>query len=97
MYFTQLIGSHSFELHLVLSEVKEAVDNLKYWTKTEKLPFSFNWFAMRPAIRKEPKGVVMIISPFNFPVFLLLGPLVSVTMRMSTLCLQHILMQHLTT
>ena len=31
---------------------------------------------MRPLIRKEPKGVVLIISPFNYPVFLSLGPLV---------------------
>ena len=31
---------------------------------------------MRPLIRKEPKGVVLIISPFNFPVILTLGPLV---------------------
>lgn len=31
---------------------------------------------MRPLIRKEPKGVVLIISPFNYPVMLALGPLV---------------------
>ena len=31
---------------------------------------------MRPMIRKEPKGVVLIISPFNYPIFLTLGPLV---------------------
>lgn len=32
---------------------------------------------MGPAIRKEPKGVVLIIAPFNYPVLLLLGPLAS--------------------
>lgn len=31
---------------------------------------------MRPLIRKEPKGVVLIISPFNYPIFLALGPVV---------------------
>ena len=31
---------------------------------------------MKPAIRKEPKGIVLIISPFNFPMLLTLGHLV---------------------
>jgi len=30
---------------------------------------------MNPSIRKEPKGVVLIISPFNYPVFLSFAPL----------------------
>ncbi|KAJ3488890.1 hypothetical protein NLI96_g2510 [Meripilus lineatus] len=63
------------ETNAILGEVKYAIDNLKNWTKPEKLPFMFNWFAMRPTVRKEPKGTVMIISPFNFPVVLLIGPL----------------------
>lgn len=31
---------------------------------------------MRPVIYKVPKGVVLIISPFNYPIWLSLGPLV---------------------
>ena len=38
--------------------------------------FDLNWFASGPRIRKEPKGVVLIIAPFNFPILLLLGHLV---------------------
>ncbi|KAF9047744.1 Aldehyde/histidinol dehydrogenase [Panaeolus papilionaceus] len=30
---------------------------------------------MEPQIRKEPKGTVLIIAPFNYPVWLLLSPL----------------------
>ena len=29
---------------------------------------------MNPVIRKEPKGTVLIISPFNFPMWLSLAP-----------------------
>ena len=29
------------------------------------------------AIRHEPRGVVLIIAPFNYPVNLMLGPLIS--------------------
>lgn len=32
---------------------------------------------MNPAVRKEPKGTVLIIAPFNYPVLLLLGPMAS--------------------
>jgi acyl-CoA reductase-like NAD-dependent aldehyde dehydrogenase len=31
---------------------------------------------MNPYIRREPKGVVLIIVPFNFPLFLTVSPLV---------------------
>lgn len=47
------------------------------WSRDEKPAFSVNFFAMRPRVRKEPKGTVLIISPFNYPVWLTLGPLVS--------------------
>ena len=41
-------------------------------------PMSYNWFAMRPTTRKEPKGTVLVISPFNFPVFLGIGHFVRI-------------------
>lgn len=46
------------------------------WARDEKPAFSVNFFAMRPRVRKEPKGTVLIISPYNYPVWLTLGPLV---------------------
>ena len=36
-------------------------------------PWNFNWFAMKPTTHKEPKGTCLVISPFNFPVFLGIG------------------------
>lgn len=46
------------------------------WSKPESPAFNVTWFAMKPKIRKEPKGVVLIISPFNYPLWCLLGPVV---------------------
>jgi len=40
----------------------------------ENAPFSVNYAAMKPVIRKEPKGTVLIISPFNFPIWLSFPP-----------------------
>ncbi|KAJ3965707.1 Aldehyde/histidinol dehydrogenase [Lentinula raphanica] len=53
-----------------LVEIKSTLASFEKWAKQESAPFSFNFSAMRPVIRKEPKGVVLIISPFNYPLFL---------------------------
>ena len=56
--------------------MKKAWSDVENWAKPEKLPFSIQWGAFRPAIRKEPKGVVLIIGPFNYPLWSTLTPLV---------------------
>ncbi|KAI6127519.1 NAD-dependent aldehyde dehydrogenase [Pisolithus croceorrhizus] len=64
------------ELDSTISDCKIAYDSVEKWARTEKAPFSLNFFPMRPVIRKEPKGVVLSISPFNYPVWLALGPMI---------------------
>ncbi|PSS37509.1 hypothetical protein PHLCEN_2v716 [Hermanssonia centrifuga] len=87
------IESDLLDISAALSEAKDAYDNIEKWAKPEKARWDFNWFAMKPTIRKEPKGVVMIIAPFNFPMLLMLGHLASaiaagnaVLMKPSELC-----------
>ncbi|EIM88943.1 NAD-aldehyde dehydrogenase [Stereum hirsutum FP-91666 SS1] len=58
-----------------ISEAKLAYDMVSKWSKPDSPAFNVTWFAMKPKIRKEPKGVVLIISPFNYPLWCLLGPL----------------------
>ncbi|KAI9509301.1 NAD-aldehyde dehydrogenase [Russula earlei] len=62
------------ELGSTLTEVMTAYHNVAKWSKPEKARWSLNYFAMNPTIRKEPKGVVLIISPFNYPLWVSLGP-----------------------
>ncbi|KAI0064306.1 NAD-aldehyde dehydrogenase [Artomyces pyxidatus] len=63
------------EINPLLTEVKLAYDRVAKWAKPEKPAWSFNWFAMKPTIRKEPKGVVLVMSPFNYPLLLTFSPL----------------------
>ena len=63
------------EIYSSIGEVTESYKNVDKWVKPERAPFNMNWFAMKPTTYKEPKGTVLIISPFNYPVWLLLGPL----------------------
>ncbi|KAG1748357.1 Aldehyde/histidinol dehydrogenase [Suillus paluster] len=64
------------ELNSTISDCKIAYDRVEKWARTEKLPFNIMWAAFGPVIRKEPKGVVLSISPFNYPVWLALGPII---------------------
>jgi aldehyde dehydrogenase (NAD+)/aldehyde dehydrogenase (NAD(P)+) len=48
----------------------QAYNGVAKWSKTESAPFSVNFAAMKPMIRKEPKGTVLIIIPFNYPLAL---------------------------
>jgi len=65
----------SLEHYLSLEQIKYIFDNFEKWTKPENAEFSI-YFAARPQIRKEPKGVALIFVPFNYPIVLLMSPLV---------------------
>eukprot|EP00931_Biecheleriopsis_adriatica_P073441 TRINITY_DN47723_c0_g1_i1.p1 TRINITY_DN47723_c0_g1~~TRINITY_DN47723_c0_g1_i1.p1 ORF type:complete len:516 (-),score=97.05 TRINITY_DN47723_c0_g1_i1:54-1601(-) len=58
----------------------DALDHLDAWTAPEKVPTPMvvsPTMMGKSFIRHEPKGVVLIIGPWNFPVELVLHPLVS--------------------
>ncbi|KAF9785103.1 NAD-aldehyde dehydrogenase [Thelephora terrestris] len=62
------------ELYVSLEQIKYIFDNFEKWTKPESVELSI-YFGARPRIRKEPKGVVLIFVPFNYPIMLLMSPL----------------------
>jgi aldehyde dehydrogenase (NAD+) len=65
----------SLEHYISLEQIKYTFDNFEKWTKPESVELSI-YFGARPHIRKEPKGVVLIFVPFNYPIMLLMSPLV---------------------
>ena len=67
----------SLEIHPTIGDIKDAYNNVEKWSKPEKAPFSLNFAAMRPVVFKEAKGAVLIISPFNYPLWLSLPLMVS--------------------
>ncbi|TFK91272.1 aldehyde dehydrogenase [Polyporus arcularius HHB13444] len=76
------LGRHAVETELfdfgpTYKDVRVAYDNVEKWTKVQPIDFNLNYIAMRPTIKAEPKGVILIVSAFNVPLFLTLGPLVS--------------------
>jgi len=65
------------EIKIVLDEIDLALSRLARWTKVRKLRTPLLLFGARSRIYTEPKGVCLILSPWNFPFNLTLGPLVS--------------------
>lgn len=66
------------ELGVVLSEISHALCHLGRWTRPRGVPVPL---AMRPtqaSLVPEPLGVVLVIAPWNYPLQLLLCPLVGV-------------------
>ncbi len=65
------------EILPVLDELKQALENLDRWTAPKKVDAPITMLGTRSIIMYEPKGVCLIISPWNYPFNLSAGPLVS--------------------
>nr|WP_298928104.1 coniferyl aldehyde dehydrogenase [uncultured Erythrobacter sp.] len=59
---------------------KHALKNMDKWAKAEKRPVQFplGLLGAKAEVRYEPKGVIGILSPWNFPVNLAFSPLMQV-------------------
>ncbi|MCB9178199.1 MAG: aldehyde dehydrogenase family protein [Flavobacteriales bacterium] len=64
------------DIGLVLAAIDEAIANLKEWAAPTSVPTPLAIQVAESSIHKEPLGVVLVIAPWNYPVLLLLGPLV---------------------
>ncbi|MCR9106355.1 MAG: coniferyl aldehyde dehydrogenase [Gammaproteobacteria bacterium] len=60
-----------------IAHLKDAQKNLHKWMKTEKRkpPFPMGLFGARAQVRYQPKGVVGIMSPWNYPIAMVVNPL----------------------
>ena len=65
------------EVFHVLNEIKVAVGSLDRWTSPKKIDAPLFLPGTRAWIQYEPRGVCLIISPWNYPFGLAAGPLVS--------------------
>jgi len=71
------------EIEVLLSEIqpvaaaaRHAIHNLHRWVKPKKVPTPLTLFGARSYIHVEPKGVCLIIAPWNYPFNLIMLPLI---------------------
>ncbi len=65
------------EIYPVTGEAKHAIGHLRRWMRPRRVRTPLALLGSRSRVVYEPKGLVLIISPWNFPVNLTFGPLVS--------------------
>ena len=64
------------EIGILYQEIDYAIKNVKKWAKREKKKTDIVYFPAKSYIYKQPYGVVLIISPFNYPIQLAFSPLI---------------------
>ena len=64
------------EITPTLLNIKQVLRNLKQWMKDEHVPTPITMVGMSSYIKYESKGNILLISPWNYPIFLSLYPLI---------------------
>lgn len=65
------------EIYPVVSEIKHTLRNLNSWMKPKRVRTPLTMFGSRSKILYEPKGLTLIMSPWNYPFLLTISPLIS--------------------
>ena len=64
------------EVSILLGEIRSHIHNIRKWSRPQRKATPLKMFPSRSRIISEPLGTALIISPWNYPVQLLLTPLV---------------------
>lgn len=66
-----------FEVFFIYAEIDFAIRNLSLWTRPQTVSSNLLNLMTKCSVRYEPKGVCLIIAPWNYPFQLLMSPLIS--------------------
>lgn len=64
------------ELGFVLSEIKYSLKNLHAWMKKQRVRTPIMFWPAKSYVMPVPKGLVLILGPWNYPFQLLMAPLI---------------------
>ncbi|HFB99758.1 MAG TPA: aldehyde dehydrogenase family protein [Phaeodactylibacter sp.] len=76
------------EIYPVTAEIKHTKSHLRSWMRKHRAGTPIAMLGSSSYIHYEPKGVVLIIAPWNFPFNLLFGPLISAVAAGNTVILK---------
>ncbi|WP_298262527.1 aldehyde dehydrogenase family protein [uncultured Lutibacter sp.] len=65
------------EIYPIISEIKHVKFHLKSWMNKQRVATPIALLGASSYVKYEPKGVCLIISPWNFPINLTFSPLIS--------------------
>jgi aldehyde dehydrogenase (NAD+) len=64
------------DIGVVIEDIKVAINELKYWMQDKYIPTPITIQPAKSKLVYEPKGVVLIIGPWNYPFNLVITPLI---------------------
>ena len=76
------------EILPTIGESKDAIRHLKYWLKPQRVGTPMTMFGAISEIHYEPKGRVLIISPWNYPFHLAFAPILAAIAAGNTVILK---------
>lgn len=76
------------EVMLTVTEAVEAVNDLEKWAKKEKVHGGLAWGFHNPHVRREPKGTVLVLGAWNYPVTVQIGPVIGAIAAGNTVVLK---------
>jgi aldehyde dehydrogenase (NAD+) len=65
------------EIHFTLQEIAHTARRIRRWSRPQRVRANLYNLPARCEIQPEPRGVVLILGPWNYPFQLVLGPLIS--------------------
>ncbi len=68
--------SYMCEINMTLDEINYMLKHIKSFAKVKRVPTPATQFAAKSFIKPSPYGVMLIMSPWNYPFMLALEPLV---------------------
>ncbi len=76
------------EIYPVITEAKHAISRLPSWAAPKRVHGGLVFLGTRSYVQYEPLGTTLIISPWNYPILLSLGPLISAIAAGNTVILK---------
>lgn len=70
------VESYMVEIGMVLSELSYIIKNTKKWAKPKRAATPLSQFLASSFIVPEPYGVVLVMSPWNYPFLLTMQPVI---------------------
>jgi aldehyde dehydrogenase (NAD+) len=71
-----LFESYASEIGIVYTEIDHVIRNLRSWSRTRRVATPLIHFLSRSYVYSEPYGVVLIVSPWNYPFLMAVAPLI---------------------
>ena len=69
--------SYMSEIGMCLTEIRHTARHLREWSRPQRVPTPLMHFPGSSRIVREPRGVCLIIAPWNYPFLLTVGPMIS--------------------